>query len=136
MKKHRRCGCDCRDAQCEGQFDPPDCGTFKSPLMCEEFPDGESPCSFIVRFGCHIRDADGNSIARANEIIKPICRITNCEWVSLGFDSYEDFGDSIFDKPLNGQLCSDLSLMLPRFDWSHCPYPNNRFPIFDLLTTF
>jgi len=122
MRRHRRCGCDCRDDDCEGPFTT-DCDdeTIVSRSLCSECPQESRPCTYIARFGCNVRDADGNPIARDNEILKQQCEFENrCDWVSLGF-ALGDYthGSNWFSHYLDKQICVvSPPVCLARYYWS------------------
>ncbi len=115
MRRHRRCGCECRDDNCSGDIEQ------ITSVCCSECTDFHVPCWYVVHFGCDIIH-ENQCIARYSDILKKECDFscdnTCCEWKALGFDAGGSCGGDMFIDPLNTASNNGFDFVTHGCTWS------------------
>lgn len=115
MRRHRRCGCECRDDNCSGDIEQ------ITSVCCSECTDFHVPCWYAVHFGCNIIH-ENQCIARYSDILKKECDFscdnTCCEWKALGFDTGGSCGGDMFIDPLNTASNNGFDFIQNGCTWS------------------
>ena len=104
IRKHRICGCDCRDTGYYTQ-DP----AVSSVLVCTSCGGSKPPCHYFAHFPCTVTCAGQTPVASTDFLLMPVCEFQNsCVYTGDGTSYYGALCTQIDNggEPFTGQFWS------------------------------